>query len=560
MKKLLVIVAMIMAITPFVSGQKNPGINSEWVKVIEGEGNSSAKRAISDGEAIYFSGDYVGNGQQFGDIELPVMGGGITGLVTKLSKEGNIEWTLSFMGNNMDVILDLAIADDGNLLVLGWTASDVMYLDGEQYPNSSSLTANMFIAKVDKDGGNVIWIKETESDELRSVWSKQMDVSNDGSIYLTGVYDGNFTFQDETLTSVDYIFQDVFVMKLDRDGNLIWMKGFEGEGSQSPHGMKVSSDNSIFFCIDYEKPIEIGGEMLPFEGSENYWSAIVKLDSNGEPVKFVGYGNEFYPTGSRGLEIDANDNLYCGVLFSEFIGVAGKEIVSIGEQNTVIIKFDKDLNYLAERVFGTSNYDQIFGMEQGNGYIYASVKYATSDDFICNISTKEKIDKVSPGCGGFAIVAYDYDLNFVCGNSFNSQNLRESTINPPIRFGIVDDYIYLGSDYSGDNELILGEVYTTEPEHGNAYMMKYKFIGNTNVNEIIENSVNVNLYPNPASSTITIDIDETIIEYSVYTISGQKVEVEMNNKQMNVSALQSGLYIINIITDNGTVNRSFVKK
>lgn len=33
------------------------------------------------------------------------------------------------------------------------------------------------------------------------------------------------------------------------------------------------------------------------------------------------YGNEFYP---RGVEIDANDNLYCGVLFSEFIGMADK--------------------------------------------------------------------------------------------------------------------------------------------------------------------------------------------------------------------------------------------
>lgn len=559
MKRIVITIVIALTMTVFLNAQTNPGINSSWVNVIEGGGNSAARRIISDGDVVYASGDYVGEGQIFERIELPVKGNGVTGLVTKMNSDGEILWTLSFMGDNMDVVLDLAMAKDGNLLVLGWTASEVMYLDGNEYPNSGPFTANTFILKVNKDTGSVIWIRETESPKQGSVWGNKMDISDDGNIYVTGTYDGDFTYQGQTLSSDDHIYEDVFVMKLTADGEPLWMKGFCGDGQQSAQAIATATDNSVFLCLDYEVPIMIGDETLPFEGSQNSWGSLIKLDSNGNPIKFMAYGNANYPTSSKGVKIDPNGNVYCSILFSESITISGKEIFTIGEQNTVLVKFDKDLNYISDRVMGTNNFDQAFGLEQGNDMLYLSIQYATFEDFICDAETNQKIDKVAPGCGGYAIVAYDYDLDFVKGESFNSQNIEASRINPPIRFGISGDNIYLGSDYSGDNELILGTVYTTEPEHGNAYMMKYNFLNPNGINDP-QNTIAIKMYPNPATSTLSISMNEKIVTYNVYSVEGKKVSVPMTDNVLNVSSLKAGLYIISITTENGIVNHSFIKR
>lgn len=559
MKRIVITIVIALTMSVFLNAQTNPGINSSWVNVIEGEGNSAARRVISDGDDVYASGDYVGEGQIFERIELPVKGNGVTGLVTKMNGDGEILWTLSFMGDNMDVILDLAMAKDGNLLVLGWTASGTMYLDGKEYPNSGPFTANTFIVKVNKETGSVMWIHETESPKQGSVWGNKMDIGNDGSIYIAGTYDGDFTYQGQTLSSDDYIYEDVFVMKLTVEGEPVWMKGFCGDGQQSATAIATAADNSVFLCLDYQEPITIGDETLPFEGSQNNWSSLIKLDSNGNPVKLIAYGNAYYPTSSKGVKINANGNVYCSILFSEFITISDKEILAIGEQNTVLVKFDKDLNYVTDRVIGTNNFDQAFGLEQGNDMLYLSIQYATFEDFICDAETNQKIEKVAPGCAGYAIVAYDYDLEFVNAASFNSENLEASRINPPTRFGISGDNIYLGSEYSGDNELILGTVYTTEPEHGNAYMMKYNFLNPNGINDL-QNTIAINMYPNPTTSTLSISIDKKIVTYNVYSVEGKKASVPMTDNVLNVSQLKAGLYIISITTENGTVNRSFMKR
>jgi len=82
-------------------------------------------------------------------------------------------------------------------------------------------------------------------------------------------------------------------------------------------------------------------------------------------------------------------------------------------------------------------------------------------------------------------------------------------------------------------------------------------------------SINENLnqqpmivYPNPAKNIITIESKQNL-EIEIFSIEGQKIKSFklMNNKtDLDVLDLASGVYILNALTDKGTVTHKFIKE
>ena len=71
------------------------------------------------------------------------------------------------------------------------------------------------------------------------------------------------------------------------------------------------------------------------------------------------------------------------------------------------------------------------------------------------------------------------------------------------------------------------------------------------------------VYPNPASSTVTVTVDgASLIEYRIFDTQGRLVKTEFLNeviaKEINVSSLDKGTYIINVTTEHGDVSRTVV--
>ena len=78
------------------------------------------------------------------------------------------------------------------------------------------------------------------------------------------------------------------------------------------------------------------------------------------------------------------------------------------------------------------------------------------------------------------------------------------------------------------------------------------------INEI--NANNINIYPNPASDIIYVDVDESF-NAVIYNYQGQVVKnVIVDNGQINVSDLANGIYFLEIRTANCvSVNKVLVK-
>ena len=98
-----------------------------------------------------------------------------------------------------------------------------------------------------------------------------------------------------------------------------------------------------------------------------------------------------------------------------------------------------------------------------------------------------------------------------------------------------------------------------ESEHSNESCVKYPEDG------VEEFSSSFNIYPNPVNDVLFIETEVEIEEVVVYTITGVIVgqQSTVNSQQLTcieVSDLNSGVYFVKVVTNEGEVVKRFVKK
>lgn len=82
---------------------------------------------------------------------------------------------------------------------------------------------------------------------------------------------------------------------------------------------------------------------------------------------------------------------------------------------------------------------------------------------------------------------------------------------------------------------------------------------------LVENSLKTNLhiYPNPTSEKIQIDIsnDINVVSIELYNVLGVRImNFESLQNELNLKEFSSGVYILKIISDSGTISKKIVKK
>ena len=84
-----------------------------------------------------------------------------------------------------------------------------------------------------------------------------------------------------------------------------------------------------------------------------------------------------------------------------------------------------------------------------------------------------------------------------------------------------------------------------------------------NTESINENTISLNLYPNPANDVLSLATEMNVKEVSIYDIYGRTVRQQVNKttgqQVIDVADLENGIYFINIKTDKGNVVRRFIK-
>lgn len=76
----------------------------------------------------------------------------------------------------------------------------------------------------------------------------------------------------------------------------------------------------------------------------------------------------------------------------------------------------------------------------------------------------------------------------------------------------------------------------------------------------IDLSQNLFFYPNPSSSQLNIEIENTIISTSIIDAMGNTIKANLTtNNTLDVSTLSSGVYVLQVETDKGVARKKFIK-
>ncbi|MFA5357626.1 MAG: SBBP repeat-containing protein, partial [archaeon] len=237
-----------------------------------------------------------------------------------------------------------------------------IYFSGSFYYNSSfgdfnlsSSAMQSFIAKIDSNG-NYIWAVKS------GALGDGIVVDSQSNVYLTGKFRSDAVFGDINLSYSGDPEEDsdIFVAKLDSDGEWVWVKGAGygrsfGESAVFPDagvGVALNSSGELYVSGYFSGKASFGDINIDAAGVGDDMDAFVaKVDAEtGDWVWVKKVGGIFDETGSK-ITIDNSGNLYlAGNFNSNFKGsfsCDGLDVNSSGYGAVFVIKMSGDGNCIS---------------------------------------------------------------------------------------------------------------------------------------------------------------------------------------------------------------------
>ena len=287
-----------------------------------------------------------------------------------------VSWAMQFQGNSAEKNI-IASDASGNVYVTGNFSGTVDFGD---ITLTSTGTADVFVAKVDASG-TVLWAEKFEMTEELSL-GQSTDIATDasGNVYTIGTFWGTVAFGSVTLTS-DY--QDVFVVKQDASGAVLWVSKFVSAGTNYAKGITVDTQGNIYTTGSFSGYTATFGdiELTRYStGTIHEDTFVVKQNASGEVLWAKNFGatgnsgqNFVYSRG--GITTDTAGNVY---ITGEFFGIADFDGTTIdgSSVDTFITKIDTSGEVIWAKRFGgpSAALSSSFGLDitvdaAGNVYV-----------------------------------------------------------------------------------------------------------------------------------------------------------------------------------------------
>lgn len=458
--------------------------------------------------------------------------------VMKLDYTGKLQWTRTIKSSNVNYAYSIIQTRDGGYAVTGYTDSV-----------SGAGKSNVYVIKLDADG-NLKWTKTIGG----ANWDIGYSIfqTTDGGYAITG---STFSFHEGG--------NDIYVIRLDAKGNLMWTKTLGQEGNDIGCSIVQTTDGGY----------AIAGVTYSF-GSGNGDVYVLKLDATGnlQWTKIIGgagkdIGFSIIQTTDGGYAITGitysygakNGDVYVIKLSADGSVKWTKAIGGSGTDQGASITQTSDRGYIitgsTDSIGSIYNYD-IYVIkldENGNLKWTKTIGGPGNDEGSSVVQTKS---------GGYVITGFTKSFTAGCYDAFLLK---------------LDTSGRLSSNNNSASEANGG---STDSNNAENALKKHGIL--TNICTDLASSANVNpapksieIYPNPCSGTLYLDIgtqsklsgDTAEIKITDVTdriILAQSITFDSrpmaNTYTIDVSALKSGIYFISIHFEDKTEVKKFVKE
>lgn len=293
--------------------------NFVWAKSMGSAQDDIAFSIATDAsQSVYTTGDY----ESLADFDpgaavfnLPDPGTGSAIFISKLDIDGNFGWAISLGSGTSYNNTGFSVATDlsGDVYTTGKFRSTIDFDPGAGVSNLTSATnsANdIFILKLTSPG-SFVWAKSMGSSNEDNGQSIVIDVS--GNVVTTGYFDGTVDFDPGTGVSnlTSFGVDDIFISKLDANGNFVWTKQFGGIDEDDGFSVATDAAGNIYMTGFFQDVADFdpgtGIFNLTAVGS-TYDIFISKLDQNGDfawATSIGSAGNDY----GRAIATDGSGNV-----------------------------------------------------------------------------------------------------------------------------------------------------------------------------------------------------------------------------------------------------------
>ena len=362
MKKTSLFILLILC-TTFVFAQREVW---QWAKQVGGSNADQSHSIVTDSSGNSYVTGYFQGTASFGSTTLTSSGDADI-FVIKLDSGGNCLWVKQAGGNKLDVGFGIATDSSGNSYIIGYFTGTADF--GNTTLTSGSIDdtyySDIFVAKLDSSG-NWLWAKQAGGSDADQGWSIAIDSS--GNSYVTGFFTGTGSFGSTTLNSNGS--NDIFVSKLDSSGNWLWAKQAGGNYWDMGYSIAIDSSGNSYVTGNFGETASFGTTTLTSIGTADIF--VAKLDSNGNWLWAKQAGGTSSVAYGYSIATDSSGNSYVTGYFGETASFGSITLTSIGSWDIFVAKLDSNGNWLGAIKAGGTIWDwgQSIAIDsEGNSYV-----------------------------------------------------------------------------------------------------------------------------------------------------------------------------------------------
>ncbi|RZJ64345.1 MAG: T9SS type A sorting domain-containing protein [Flavobacterium sp.] len=252
---------------------------------------------------------------------------------------------------------------------------------------------------------------------------------NDGNVYLIGDFAGpTLTVGTYTLTNFEPATSDIYIIKFDKDGNVLWARS-EG-GTWYNHGASIGLDNQGNFYVlgTYHESITIGTTTLTNTDGGNFYA---KFDSSGNPLWAKSFNEPVGSWSARDVKTDASGNMYmAGHFIGPSVTLGGVTLVNPAYSSTNVApvswfgKFDGSGNCIWLRGPQSTAINSTGNLAHGididsNGNVYVAGQFNNATINFGNVTLTKSADY--DYTANMYLVKYDANGNALWGKNAGSE-------------------------------------------------------------------------------------------------------------------------------------------
>ena len=444
--------------------------------------------------------------------------------ILKLTSDGAVQWKKVFGGTVNEGPRSILQTPDGGYLFAGYTSSNDFDVSGNHGGDFDGWVVKLSSA------GAIQWQKTFGGSGRDQIWSAQTTFDN-GYILAgrSSSSDGDATSNNGQI--------DFWVIKLNEAGTIQWQKSYGGSQDDLAYGVKQTSDGGYVVVGETSSN---DGDVTGLHGNVDFW--VLKLSPLGVLEWQKTLGGMAADIASDVIQTENGDYIVVGYVGSG----TGDVSVYYGLFDYWIVKLNGAGELQWERTLGGSQPDQASAIvpATGGGFLVAGTTQSTDWDVVGN-----------DGGAEFWVVKINEEGELVWQQTYGGSLGDEC-------FAIANTadngYVLTGYTWSNDGDAT-GTILNGSNE---LWVLKLSPEPSTPTNTPL--TTQITLYPNPAHNAITLQAPSagTTLNVTIYDLLGRTLlrEEIPNGGQLNIAALQKGVYFVSAEDGDGTVFRGKLEK